>query len=167
MRVERGDPTRADSLERSDRGFTLVEVIITVVILGVVVIALLNAVITGIKASATSRSAAQVETAIVNAADRINRAPKRCNYTMYAQAAVLSEGWNASQATVRMQYWVPGATSADPGHWEPSSPATWQTGSGCGAGTTPPTLIVQKVLVSITSPNGAVTRQIEVVKSDV
>ena len=36
---------------------------------------------TTVAASATSRSAAQVETALVNAADRVNRAPKRCDYT--------------------------------------------------------------------------------------
>ncbi|HWL44598.1 MAG TPA: type II secretion system protein [Ilumatobacter sp.] len=148
-------------------GYTLVEIVVTIAILGILVVAILNAVITGIKASATSHNAARVETAIVNAADRINRAPKRCNYTMYAQAAVLSEGWDASQASVLMQYWVPGATSASPGRWEPASPVPWQAGSGCGVNIRPPDLIVQKVLVTISSPNGAVTRQIEVVKSDV
>ena len=167
MRV-RTDGRAPDAGSRTrDAGSTFVEIVITIALMSLLVVGILSAVITGVKSSATSRNAARVETAIVNAADRINRAPKRCNYSMFAQAAVLSEGWSASQATVRMQYWVPGATSALPGHWEPATPATWETGSGCGASTRPPELIVQKVLVTITSPNGAVTRQIEVVKSDV
>ncbi len=162
-----GRAPRASSPTAPDRGYTLVEIVITIALLGVLVLAILNAVITGVKASATSHQAARVETAIVNAADRLNRAPKRCNYTMYAQAAVLSEGWEASQASVRMQYWVPGATSRDNGRWEPASPAPASVGSGCGASTRPPDLIVQKLTVTITSPSGSVTRQIEVIKSDV
>lgn len=142
-----------------DSGYTLTEVIVTLALVGIVVVAILNAVVAGVRASATSRNAARVETAIVNAADRINRAPKRCDYAMFARAAVLSEGWDSSQVSVEMQHWVPGASSAAQGHWE--------DGNGCGASTRPPDLVVQNVLVTITSPNGAVTRQIEVVKSDV
>ena len=63
----RGDP---------DSGFSLVEIVIAIVLMATVVVAILNAVSTSVKASSVSRSAAQVETAVVNAADRVNRAPE-------------------------------------------------------------------------------------------
>jgi hypothetical protein len=109
-----------------------------------------------------SRSAAQVETAVVNAADRVNRAPKRCDYTIYAQAAVQTEGWEPDRATVTHEYYVPGSDATVQG--------TWQTGAagapGC-PGPAPTDLLVQRVTISITSPDGKVRRNIEVVKSDV
>ena len=78
----RGDP---------DSEFAVVEIVIAVVLMGTVVVAILNAVTTSVRASSVSRSAAQVETAVVNASDRVNRAPKRCDYTIYVQAAVQSK----------------------------------------------------------------------------
>ena len=45
-----------------------------------------------IKSSSRGRSAAQVETALVNAADRVNRAGMGCDYTIYVQAAVMVPG---------------------------------------------------------------------------
>lgn len=155
MRVGTDGRPRPGTVARTrDRGFTITEIVITVVLLGIVVAGVLNAVMTGIRASSTSRQAARVETAIVNAADRINRAPKRCSYEMFADAAVLTEGWDESHAETVLSYWD-------------AETAKWLTGHGCGASTKPPDLIVQKVTVRITSPDGTVARTIEVVKSDV
>jgi len=145
-----------------DSGFSIVEIVIAIVLMGTVVIAVLNAVTMSVKASSVSRSAAQVETAVVNAADRVNRAPKRCDYTIYAQAAVQTEGWAPDAATVTHEYYVPGSDATVQG--------TWQTGvagsPGC-PGPSPSDLLVQRVTISITSPDGKVRRTIEVVKSDV
>ncbi len=145
-----------------DGGFSIVEIVIAIVLMGTVVVAVLNAVSTSVKASSVSRSAAQVETAIVNAADRVNRAPKRCDYTIYAQAAVQTEGWDPNTASVTHEYYVPGADATVAG--------TWQAGAagspGC-SGPAPTDLLVQRVTISITSPDGKVRRNIEVVKSDV
>lgn len=145
-----------------DGGFSIVEIVIAIVLMGVVVIAILNAVSTSVKASSVSRSAAQVETAIVNAADRVNRAPARCDYTIYAQAAVQTEGWEPDRATVTHEYYVPGPDATVEG--------TWQTGAagspGC-PGAAPTDLLVQRVTISITSPDGKVRRNVQVVKSDV
>ncbi len=105
-----------------DSGFSIVEIVIAIVLMGTVVIAVLNAVTTSVKASSVSRSAAQVETAVVNAADRVNRAPKRCDYTIYVQAAVQTEGWPADTATVTQEYYVPGPDATVEG--------TWATGAG-------------------------------------
>ncbi len=148
--------------ERRDRGFSLIEVVIAIALVGVVVLPILKAVATSIVASATSRSAAQVETALVNAADRVNRAPLHCDYHVYAQAAVQTQGWSADRVTLTQYYYVPGATAAAAGTWVAGPAAT----PACEIGT-PTDGLVQKVRMSITSPDNKVTRTIEVVKSDV
>jgi hypothetical protein len=122
----------------------------------------MTAVITGIKASSASRSAAKVETAIVNAADRVNRAPKGCDYTIYAQAAVQTEGWAADRASLTQEYYVPGADATVAGSWQPGVAGS----PGC-PGPQDPDGLVQRVTISITSPDGKVRRNIQVVKSDV
>ena len=145
-----------------DRGASIIEIVITISLLGVVVAAILTATATGIKVSSLDRSAAQVETAIVNASDRLNRAPKRCDYTIYAQAAVQTQGWDPNTVSLVHEYYVPGASAADEGSWLSGSPAA----PGC-PGAAPDDLLVQRVTLSITSPSGDVRRSIQVVKSDV
>jgi type II secretory pathway pseudopilin PulG len=145
-----------------DRGFSIVEIVVSIALMGTVVVAILSAVGTSIKASSVSRSSAQVETAIVNAADRVNRAPQSCDYTIYAQAAVQIEGWPKENASVTQEYYVPGADATIPGTWATGAPGF----EGCD-GVAPSQLLVQRVKVSIVSPDGKVRRSIEVVKSNV
>ncbi len=156
------EPTSAAYPGGRDRGFSLVEIVIAIALMAIVVIAILHAVSTTVAASATSRSAAQVETALVNAADRVNRAPKRCDYSIYAQAAVQTQGWPAAAATLTHQYYIPGADAVSTGSWAVGPPQS----PGC-PGATPADLLVQRVTISITSPDGKVRRTIQVVKSDV
>lgn len=159
-RRRRDDSSADDS--SVDAGFTLTEIIITIVLLSIVTLAILQAVTTSIKSSSVSRAAAQVETTVVNAADRVNRAPKDCNYLRFAQAAVLTQGWPASTVSVAHEYYVPGANAATAGSW------TTGTGNSPGCpGATPDDLLVQRVSITITSPDGRVHRTIQVVKSDV
>ncbi len=166
MRRTKPGPERAAGTERpgraADRGFSLVEVVIAIALIGLVIVGMLEAVRVSVAASSANRAAAQVETAVVNAADRVNRAPKRCDYTVYAQAAVQTQGWQPSSATVLHEYYEPGATASDQG--------TWLTGAasspGC-AGQAPTDLLVQRVTITITNPDGNVRRSIQVVKSDV
>ena len=158
-------PTVPDDPRRSrarDGGFSIVEIVVSIVLMGTVVVAILSAVGTSIKASSTSRSSAQVETAIVNAADRVNRAPQSCDYTIYAQAAVQIEGWPKENASVTQEYYVPGANAKVAGTWVTGAPGY----EGC-EGMSPSQLLVQRVKVSIVSPDGKVRRSIEVVKSNV
>jgi type II secretory pathway pseudopilin PulG len=154
IQIGRSSGRRSPAVQQADPGYTLVETMITIALLATVVIAMMTAVQASVRVSALSRSAAQVETAIVNAADRINRAPLSCDYTVYAQAAVQTEGWQAEQASVVHEWYDPTAKA-----WHPDA-------DGCRFAT--PTLdLVQKVTVSITSPDGQVTRSIQVVKSNV
>ena len=117
---------------------------------------------TSIITSATVRSGARVETVIVNAADRLNRAPKSCDYSGYAAAAVQTEGWNPSTATLVQQYYVAGADATVAGTW-----LTGPAGSpACPAGSSSD-LLVQRLSITIQSPDGRVKRSIQVLKSDV
>lgn len=156
-----GAHTESEQSPSAD-GFTFVEVLVTIVLMGTMVLAVLTAVQANIVASSTSRSASRTESVIVNLADRINRAPKSCDYTIYAQAAVLTEQWPASSVTVdqwRLDYGGYSGNAVDSGDW---------LLGGCESGlTAPPDLLVQKVRISVTSPDGKVTRYIELVKSDV
>lgn len=161
--IRRSAESRAtEQRRRDDRGNTLIEVVITVVLMAMVTVPVLTAVRATVSASATSRSSAQVETALVNAADRVNRAPKRCDYTMYAQAAVQTQGWPATTVSVTQQYYVPGPDARTPGTWVSGEPLA----PGC-SGPAPADLLVQRVTINLTSPDGAVHRTIQVVKSDV
>ena len=156
------DLSRPGEPARRDRGFTLPEVLITIVLMGTVLLAVLAAVQTNIVASSTSRAAARAESVIVNVADRVNRAPKVCDYKIYAEAAVMTEGWDPS--TVSIQQW----RYVYSGYHDGSVPESGWASGACAVGlTAAPELLVQKVSISVTTPDGKVTRTIELVKSDV
>jgi len=144
-----------------DHGFSLVEIVITIVLMGTVLIAIMNASITGIKASSASTDLAQIETVLQNAADRVNRAPLKCDYGMYVQAAAQAAHWSPTQATATYRWFQPGADATAPGSWK-----TAPDGFGCS---TPGVAgkDVQLVTITIVSPNGRVTRSMQVVKSNV
>ena len=160
---ERSDPTdaaggaRSQGPRRRDAGFSLVEAVISIALMSIVVIPVLGAVMASIEASARSRSAAQIETVIVNAADRVNRAPTSCGYQEYVRAALGSQQWDPNLATVIEEHYVAAATPNQAGTWAPG-PCLIDS---------PTELLVQRVTIRIASPDGKVNRQIQVVKSDV
>jgi Tfp pilus assembly protein PilE len=148
--------------QSGDRGFSFVEAVIVIVLLGTVTAPMLTATRSAVISSSGNRAAAKVETALVNATDRVLRAPKRCNYVQYVQAAVLTEGWRADQATATHAYYVPAATPASPGTWVqgPASHPACPTPSATDG-------LVQRVTITITSSDGKISRTLHVVKSDV
>lgn len=158
-RRDRADGTAAD------RGFTLVEVVLTISLIGIIIVPILDATYTSIRASTTSRESAEVETVLQNAADRVNRAPTLCGYQIYVEAAALAKGWQAGQATAVYQYYQPGATAlaSDPGTWSTPGPTA---NEACPGGARTPRLI-QLVTITVSSDSGSINRSIQVVKSDV
>lgn len=145
------DPARPDS------GFSLVEIIITIVLMGTVLIAIMNASIGGIRASTAAGDVAQIETVLQNAADRVNRAPQKCDYSMYVQAAAQVAWGDPNLASATYKWYEPGADATATG--------TWHTGASSVAGVCGKD--VQLVTITVTSPNGKVTRSMQVVKSNV
>lgn len=152
----------ASASRRADQGFSLVEAVVVVALLGVLLVPMLTAVSTTVRTSGQARMAARVETVLVNATDRVLRAPKRCDYRIFVQAAVLTEGWTADRASVVQHYLLPGPSPSQPGTWFPGV-----AGSAACPDAVPTDGLVQKVTITVTSPDGSISRSIEVVKSDV
>ena len=148
----RRDPT-------GDDGVTLVEIVISISLMGIVVVPLLLAVSSSIKSSNVSETAAQVETLLVNAVDRVNRAPRSgtfaCDLTSAVEAAVETVGWPTSAASVQQEYldvsgsWMPG-----------------DFGTACPGGSLTPGL-TQRITITITDPDERVSRTLQVVRGDI
>lgn len=152
----RGVPARRDARDR-DAGNTLAELLITVVVMGIVVAPVMNSVMQVVKASAINRGLSQVETVLTNASDQVNRAPKSCDYTVYAQYAAQLSGWKDTDAWVVQRHYVPGATPQDAGSWV----------DGACVGAQPDDLLVQLVEITVRNPETGTVRSIQVVKSDI
>lgn len=149
----------ATATRRADRGFTFTETVVTVVLLGVVIVPILAAVRASIRTSSVAEAAAQVETVLVNAADRVQRAPNvesdACDFARYAQAAAEAQEWDASSVQVTQQYLEGGQWISGP----PTGPACPVTGNQLN--------LAKRITIRVTSPDNRVTRTIQVVKSDV
>jgi len=151
------DAARND--EPRDAGFSLVEVVITIVLIGIIVIPLMMASATSVTASSRTREAAETETVLQNAADRLNRANPQCNYDPYIQAALKAKGWDPSLVSATYEYYQPGASvlAATPGSWQPGA---------CPSGTRPP-MLIQRVTITVQSPSLLIKQTIRVIKNDV
>jgi prepilin-type N-terminal cleavage/methylation domain-containing protein len=154
----RGDDDVVDPAAR-DEGFSLVEVVITIVLIGLVVVPLMIASATSVTASSRTREAAETETVLQNAADRLNRAIPQCDYDPFVQAALKAKGWDPTLATTAYEYYTPGPSMLA------STPGTWVSGSCPPGGRTP--LLIQRITITVHSPSGRLTQVIRVIKNDV
>ena len=129
-------------------------------LLGIVVVPVLAAVRGAIRVSSVSEAAAQVETVLVNAADRVQRAPAGCDYTVSAQGAAAAMQWDPAQIAVEQEYLDPNR-GLDPGPDAPLGygPACPETGNQHG--------LAKRITITVASPDGLVRRHMQVVKSDV
>lgn len=157
QRNRRRRALRAESA--ADEGVTLVEVVISIALMGVVVVPLLLAVATSVKGSRVSESSAEVETLLVNAVDRVNRATQGdfpCDVANPVKAAVETVGWDPNSAVIVHEYLdeITGLWVAGPGNT--ACPA-----SGFYNG------IVQRVTITITDPHERVSRTLQVVRGDI
>lgn len=149
--------SEVDRVDRHDDGSSFIEVLVTIVLLGTVVIAILAAVMTSVRVSHVNVELARVETVLLDAVDRVNRADRAgfpCDLSAPVVAAVEVQGWAPSAATVEQWY-------LDGGVWTHGSAAL----PACpGVGLTQG--LVQRIMVTVTGPEGGITRSIQVVKSD-
>lgn len=139
---------------RRDHGATLTEIMVSIALIGVLVAALLGAVQASIRSSSVAFAGAEVETVLLNASDRISRAPQLCDYEAYVDAAALAEGWDISTTSVTVELLV--ANTGSPSDWQPQA---------CPADVSP--FDVQRLTITATNPGGGTTRTLTVVKSDV
>ncbi len=155
-----GTPRRR-SQQRRDGGFTYVEVVITIVLMGIVVLPILAAVRSSVRAASVSRAAAEVETVLVNAADRVTRADRdssptfQCDLSGPARKAAIVHGWDAATITVEHEHWDELANGGSGGFVPGACPGgTFENG------------LVQLVRIRVESPVEDVARELEVVKGD-
>jgi type II secretory pathway pseudopilin PulG len=137
-----------------DVGATLVEIIISIVLMGTLLAAVMSAVQLSIRSSSVAYEGAQLETVLLNASDRVTRAPQLCDYEVYVDAAALAEGWPDTSTSVVVEKLV--ANTGDPSDWQPQT---------CPADVRP--FDVQRLTVTATNPAGTTTRTLTMVKSDV
>jgi type II secretory pathway pseudopilin PulG len=148
-----GSDDRGNLRVRRDAGVSLVEVVIALALIGVIVIPILIASATLIRSTVISESAAEVETMLVNAVDRVHRSDRgsfQCDFTIPVEAAVMTYGWPQTSASV-------GHEHLDGGVWVAGGCPSTGFYSG----------LVQRVTVTITSPDGRVSRTLQVIKGDI
>lgn len=139
----------------ADRGFTLVEAVIAVSLTGLVVTGILASVQALITASSVAYDSAEIETVLVNAADRVERAPQLCEYEAYVDAAAQAKGWDPSTITATVERLVDNT----------GNPATDWVPQTCPDSVRP--FDVQRLEIIASTPDGGITRTALVVKSNV
>jgi len=157
---------------RRDRGSTFVELVIAITLLAIVAVPTLRAVITSIQASTSATAAAEVETALLNAVDRVNRSPAdRCDYHQFARAAILTQGWGEETVQTEHAYLDTSLTPTDWSTGPAIGPACPAEAPGDDPAYEPAGQyrddLIQQVSITVTSPDGKVSRTIKVVKSNV
>jgi len=140
-----------EAAQRTDRGSTLVEILISMVLIGTVVVSMMAALRSSVQASGLVFEAAKVETILLNAGDRVARAPQLCEYEQYVDAAALAEGWPLDATSVVVDR-LDVATG------------TWST-QNCPDDVGP--FDVQRMTITASDPDGKITRTLTVVKSNV
>lgn len=144
---------REAASSRRDDGSTFIEIMVSIVLIGIVVIGILAAVRVNIKASSLIYDAADLETVLLNAADRIDRATIRdCHYENEVNAAAPDETWTIT--VVEHQRLVADPTGDPDLDWE-----------NCEFPLS--AFDVERVTVRVTSPNGEISRTMMVVKGGV
>jgi prepilin-type N-terminal cleavage/methylation domain-containing protein len=174
--------TAAGRARRGDRGFTLTEVLVSIVLMGTVITVILSAILTLVRVSSSTSDTAKVEAVLTSAADRLaGWAYLSCpeandsGYDVIVSAAADDVDWGHVDAVVitSILYWDPllnadtdAATDPHPadGGWADTNALVGSDGCGEDVNFT---RTLQKVTIEARSPDGEIVRQLEVVKSNV
>lgn len=158
--------------EDTDEGYTLVEVLVTILLMSTAVLTIVGAMWTAIRTSTLNDEQAKVEAVLGSAADRLaNYAYLPCpegaangGYLPIAQAAAGAVNWPSATVTIDdIRYWNP--TSTSNGTWTATNNLASAECSETVGLTTSKTL--QLITIRVTSPDGDYSRALEVVKSNV
>jgi prepilin-type N-terminal cleavage/methylation domain-containing protein len=150
-----------------DGGYTLIEMLIAVVLMGTIVLAIMGGMWAVVRASAQNDERAKVGAVLGAAGDGIsNYRYIACpevdeGYEQFGQKAAASVGWPLSTVSIiDYQYWNPDTES-----WDDNNSIQ---GADCNPNvglTTSKTL--QKLTIRATSPGGGYSATIDIVKSDI
>lgn len=162
MKTQRPDDG-AGAVQRGDRGYTLIEMLIAIVLMGTIVLSIMGGMWAVVRASRQSDQRAKVQAVLGSAADRISvlnhtNCPEIDGvYELFAEKAAESVGWPAESVRITSyEYWDPTPDVADP----------WAGSCNASAGlTTAKTL--QRLTIEATSPDGNVVSSLQIIKSDI
>jgi len=166
---------------RGDDGNTFAEILVAIVLMGTAIIAVIGGIRGVISASKVNEQQARVEAVLTSASDRLRAADYvPCpdldgDYGQLSAAAAAAVGWDGETVDIiEVQYWDASAGGSTASGDQIEADGAWSdvnslvTASGCQSDinlTTSRTL--QKLTIEVTSPNGNITRSIEVVKSPI
>jgi prepilin-type N-terminal cleavage/methylation domain-containing protein len=159
-----------EGASRGDAGFTLVEVLVSMVLMAMVVAAILPAMWTTIRISRFSDSEAKVEAVLGGAVDRVTNfgwipcpeTDSTGGYSAKAKAAASMFDWPATTVVVTgIKFWD--VTTKKFGTTNPAQ------ASGCARSSTALTKerTLQQVTIKVTSPDLSQTNQITLVVGDI
>lgn len=134
-----------------DRGTTLTEVVLAAAILAIIIVPVVDALGAAIRSSSARRLEAEVDTALVDIAQRLEEAPTACSYDGVLDSVMTSRGWSGSDVTVVYEnrpVLIDGTLGP------------WQAGA-CATGTA----FAQRMTVTVRAPSGTAS-SIQVVKTD-
>ena len=165
------NPQRSRSSELEsvdwDSGYTLIEMLVAIVLMGTIVLAIMGGMWAVVRASVQNDERAKVGAVLGAAGDGIsNYRYIACpevdgGYEEFGQKAAASVGWPLSSvAIIDYQYWNP-----ETGDWEGSNSIQ---GVDCNPNVTLTTSkTLQKLTIQATSPSGGYSATIDIVKSDI
>jgi len=150
---------RATRRRISDRGVSLVEVIVSIALTGGVVIAIMGALFTVVRSASQNDDAAKLQAVVGSAADQLlaveweNCPDGSAAYLTAAQSAAHRVGWKDETVDiVDVRYWSAVADG-------------WVDNGSCAAA--PGSVdALQRITISVESPETAASKTFDVVKSD-
>lgn len=155
-----------------DDGYSLLEILVSLALMGTVMAAIMAALFSSIHASSGTDNTADLDAVIGAASDGLGDAlfipcPEEVTpnaYEQYADAGATAIGWPATAVqVVDVKYWDPSA---------PPGPSAWVDSNGINGSECDQAVwmssakAMQKVVVRATTPDGVKTRTIEVVITD-
>ena len=160
----------ADSIGESDGGYTLIEVLVSLALMGVVISSILPAMWSAVRVSRFSDTQAKVEAVLGSAVDRVS------NYGWHPCPETDSLGGYAAKAknAAAIFNWPSSTVEVlDVEYWDTTT-KTWSTTDPVPAGDCGRTIIsitkertLQRVTVRVTSPDGEQTNQLDLVMGDI
>ena len=152
--------SRSSECERveTDEGYTLIELLIAIILMGTVVLSIMGGMWAVVRASRQSDERAKVQAVLGSAADRVsvmihNNCPEEDGvYELFASKAAASVGWHESAVRI-----------VDYKYWDG---ATWVDDCNLTAGLTVKRTL-QKLTIEATAPGTGFSSQLVIIKSDI
>lgn len=143
---------------RSERGDTLIELMIAIVVMGVAMVAVIGALVSSVRASGSIKYRAQVSQVVTRVVNDVQLAPWDC-----VSATPLNTYQGVLSAVRPTTAWTITLTSIENWTRNPNFDVTTDP-AGANPCPTEPTKQVQRLTISVSSPGDTAVQAIQVVK---